>query len=145
MITTIVQKAKEIHPTTIMLVHVGKFFKVYGKDAFIVSYHFNYKLTKDNGGIPTCGFVDKLIPKVASKLEDEKINYFILERKENYEIVENKDFKDLNKYEKNFERAKIYGNNMMLLNEIVKNINSDIYSVIMNQKLNKILRIIKDE
>ena len=37
-ITNIIRTMKEVHPTKILLVKVGKFFQAYGKDSYIVSF-----------------------------------------------------------------------------------------------------------
>ena len=41
-----IKNIKQIHPKDIILVEVGKFYYAYGKDAYILSYMFQYKLTK---------------------------------------------------------------------------------------------------
>ena len=50
-VTNIVKNIKQIHPEYIALIKIGKFYYSYGKDAYIISYIFNYKikkLSKDN-------------------------------------------------------------------------------------------------
>ena len=39
-VTTIIKTIKSIHPDSIILVKVGKFYNVYGKDSYILSYFF---------------------------------------------------------------------------------------------------------
>ena len=41
-VTTIIKTIKSIHPDSIILVKVGKFYNVYGKDSYILSYFFKY-------------------------------------------------------------------------------------------------------
>ena len=43
-IVTIIQEAKQIHPDYVIMTKVGKFYKVYGKDAYILSYLLQYKV-----------------------------------------------------------------------------------------------------
>lgn len=43
-VITIIKKVKEIHPEEIALVKVGNFYQVFGKDSFIISYLFGYKM-----------------------------------------------------------------------------------------------------
>lgn len=57
-----------------------------------------------------CGFPLSSLNKVISKLEEIKINYLIVDRKNNYEVEENSDNKNLNNYTKYFEKAKKYVN-----------------------------------
>lgn len=45
-ILNIVKTVKEIHKEDIVFVKIGKFYQVYGKDAYIISYLFDYKLKK---------------------------------------------------------------------------------------------------
>ena len=57
----------------------GKFFEVYGYDAFILSYLFGYKIIQ-NGKTYKCGFPDSSITKITNKLSDLKISYQIIYR-----------------------------------------------------------------
>lgn len=45
-ILNIVKTVKEIHKEEIIFVKIGKFYQVYGKDAYIISYLLDYKLKK---------------------------------------------------------------------------------------------------
>ena len=74
---TIVKEAKKIHQNDIMLVKIGGFYRTYGRDAYILSNLFEYKIKHENE-IITCGFPIKSIVKIISKLENKKINYMIL-------------------------------------------------------------------
>ena len=74
----------------------GKFFEVYGYDAFILSYLFNYKVLQ-NGKTYKCGFPDSSITKITNKLSDLKISYQIIYRGRNPFV---KDFKKINQYSK---------------------------------------------
>ena len=84
-VTTIIKTIKSIHPDSIILVKVGKFYNVYGKDSYILSYFFNYKL-KELDGIVSCGFPIESINKIMAKLENKKINYLIVDRRNNYDV-----------------------------------------------------------
>ena len=70
----------------------GKFFEVYGYDAFIFSYLFGYKIIQ-NGKTYKCGFPDSSIIKIINKLSDLKISYQIIYRGKNPYV---KDFKKIN-------------------------------------------------
>ena len=74
----------------------GKFFEVYGYDAFIFSYLFGYKIIQ-NGKTYKCGFPDSSITKITNKLGDLKISYQIIYRGRNPFV---KDFKKINQYSK---------------------------------------------
>ncbi len=53
-----------------------------------------------------CAFPKNSLNKVIATLENRKINYIIVDRRNNYEVVEKLDNKNLNKYEEIFEMAK---------------------------------------
>ena len=108
-IINIVKTIKQIHPNDIILVKVGKFYYAYGKDSYIMSYIFGYKLKKiDN--ISSCGFPNNSLNRIIAKLEENRVNYIIVDRRNNYEIDEAFDNKNLNNYIKIFEKAKKYVN-----------------------------------
>ncbi len=108
-IINMVKTIKEVHKLDIAFIKIGKFYHVYGKDAYIISYLFSYKL-KELEGMPLCGFPLSSLNKIIAKLEEIKINYLIVDRKNNYEVEENSDNKNLNNYTKYFEKAKKYVN-----------------------------------
>ena len=74
----------------------GKFFEVYGYDAFMFGYLFDYKVLQ-NGKTYKCGFPDSSITKITNKLIDLKISYQIIYRGRNPFV---KDFKKINQYSK---------------------------------------------
>ena len=127
-VITIIKTIKVIHRDSIILVKVGKFYNVYGRDSYIMSYLFGYKM-KEVDNIVTCGFPIEAINKVMSKLENKKINYLIVDRRNNYDVDEISDNKNLNMYDKTYERAKSYINS--------KNRVEKIYKYLMNNLNNK--------
>ena len=44
-VVTIIQEVKQVHPEYVVMTKVGKFYKVYGKDSYILSYLLNYKVS----------------------------------------------------------------------------------------------------
>lgn len=108
-ILTIVRTIKSIHPDSVVLVKVGKFYNVYGRDSYIISYLFGYKL-KEIENVSTCGFPVESINKVMAKLENKKINYLMVDRRNNYEVDEIHDNKNLNTYSNTYKKAKEYVN-----------------------------------
>ena len=44
-IITIIKEVKNVHPEDITMVKVGNFYRVYGKDAYIIAYLFKYKIS----------------------------------------------------------------------------------------------------
>lgn len=72
------------------------FFEVYGYDAFMFGYLFDYKVLQ-NGKTYKCCFPDSSITKITNKLSDLKISYQIIYRGRNPFV---KDFKKINQYSK---------------------------------------------
>lgn len=105
-IINMVQNVKEIHYKYIVFVKVGNFYYCYGRDSYIISYLFNYKINILNQNIYSCSFPQNALNKVIANLEQKKINYLILDRRNNYEIIEKSDNKNLNKYDKFYEIGK---------------------------------------
>lgn len=114
---TIVKEIKTIHPNYIIIIKSGGFYRVYGKDAYILSNLFRYKL-KEEKQIFACGFPLKAINKVRAKLENKKINYIVLDSKDNYSINNKIDFKNLNNYEIEYKNSKVYVNNQIRIEKI---------------------------
>ena len=140
-VITIIKTIKTIHPESIALVKVGKFYNVYGKDSYILSYLFGYRL-KEVENVSTCGFPVESLHKILNKLENKKINYLLLDRRNNYDVDEILDNKNLNAYTKTYEKAKEYINSKNRVNQI----NDYLLHNLNNKKLiNEIEKVIEDE
>lgn len=128
-VITMIREIKKIHPTDVAIIKIGNFYHVYGKDSYIISYLFEYKLKYTPEKIYTCGFPQKALNKVINGLENKKINYIILDRRNNYEVIEKLNNKNLNNYETIYLEAHEYVNFKKRIDNIysyfVKNINKD--------------------
>lgn len=102
-IINIVKNVKEIHNKYVVLVKVGSFYYCYGRDSYIISYLFKYKINILKDYTYSCSFPQNAINKVISVLENKQINYVILDRRNNYEIIEKSDNRNLNRYDKIYE------------------------------------------
>ena len=101
-----VKTIKDIHEKDLVLIRVGTFYIAYGKDAYIVSYLFGYKIKPvDSTNYASCGFPVGSINKIKTALETRKINYVLLNKSDNYEVEEIDDNKNLNKYEEIYDKA----------------------------------------
>lgn len=140
-IVTIIQEAKQIHPDYVIMTKVGKFYKVYGKDAYILSYLLQYKV-KTEGKFMSLGFPDHSLKKVQSVLENRKINYLVLDSRTNYSIDEKQEFNNLNKYKEVYEKSKTYVNNQNRIERIYDYLMSEAYDDELKIKLAKIEEII---
>ena len=50
-VINMVENIKKVHPSVIIFYEIGTFYYTYGKDAYIISYMFDYKLRKVNNSI----------------------------------------------------------------------------------------------
>lgn len=96
---------KEIHKQYLVCYKVGAFVNCYGKDAYILSYLFNYKIKTIQDNIMVSGFPKNALAKLTAKLQREKINYIIIDTRNNYEIDEKEEYKNLNTYNEILEKA----------------------------------------
>lgn len=71
----------------------------------MVAYLFSYRIKFVEDNIPSCGFPIQKLPKAMSVFENKKINYILIDTRNNYDIDEKEDFKNLNTYEEVFEKA----------------------------------------
>ena len=99
---------KKVHPEDVVMYKVGNFVQSFGKDAYILSYVFDYKLRSTNDNISTCGYPKNAIQKVIAKLEQRKLNYIVIDTRNNYGVDEKSDNGNLNKYEETLVKAKKY-------------------------------------
>ena len=77
-------------------------------------------------------------------LERKKVNYIILDRKNNYDIEVFKDYKNLNQYQSTYEKAKKYIKTKNNIEEIYEKLIKNINEKDINQKINNIKNILKD-
>lgn len=87
-IINMAKNIKQVHPNMVICYKTGKFYSAYGKDSYILSYIFNYKINKIQNDIPRCGFPINATKRVMSKLEEKKIDYIFLDAKNNYDVEE---------------------------------------------------------
>ncbi len=109
-IVNIVKNIKPIHPEYVVLIKIGKFYYSYGKDAYIISYIFNYKLKTIEENIKVCAFSVSITNKILAKLEENKINYLLIDRRNNYDVDSKFNNKNLNRYNVILEKATKYIN-----------------------------------
>ena len=64
------KRIKEVHPDYILMFRSGNFYKVFGKDAYILSDLFDYNIKIIDENVATCGFPLNGIFKVRVKIEE---------------------------------------------------------------------------
>lgn len=116
----IVRTVKKVYEEYIVLVKVGKFYYCYGRDSYILSYFTKYKINLLDNDIYSCAFSSNAYNKVISILEEKKINYIILDRRNDYEEEEKSNNKNLNSYKKYYEKAKEEISSRMRVEKIYK-------------------------
>ena len=105
-VVNMAKNIKQVHEDYIICYKVGSFYQCYDKDTYLLSNIFDYKIKRVNLNTLVCGFPQNAISKVMAKLEREKINYIILDTRNNYDIEYKVDNGNLNKYNQKFEQSR---------------------------------------
>lgn len=105
-IINVIRNVKLICKEYVVLIEIGAFYYCYGKDALILGYIGKYKINIVKDNIYSCSFPKVAYNKVISKLENSKVNYIILDRRNNYSEQEKSNNKNLNNYNKYYETSK---------------------------------------
>ena len=100
-----VKTIKKIQVQDVVMIKIGKFVYCYGKDACIISYIFKYKIKMLQDNIYVCAFPKDKLNNIMAKLENEKINYIVLDRKNSYRTDEENKNGNLNRYNEYLEKA----------------------------------------
>lgn len=87
----------------------GNFYHAYDEDALIIKYLCNYRVINGRAGFPLSAF-----NKVIGVLEEECINYIVKGEEE----VNEKKFKNKNKYKKILAKANLNNENLIKIEEI---------------------------
>lgn len=125
-VLTIIKEVKELHPERVALVKIGKFYNVYMKDAYIIGYLFGYKLRDMEKGIKSAGFPEVSLKRVLATLENKKIEYMILDRRNNYDVDEKYEIGNINKYNEIYNKAKKIANLQARIENIYQYLNNNI-------------------
>jgi len=107
-IDNVIKTMKEINPETVILIQIGAFYHVYGKDSYILSYLFGYQIKSLENSYNTCGVPKSGLNKVLKVLEDNKINYLVTIKSQNYDVETDMKYKDKNQYKEIYEKAYKY-------------------------------------
>ena len=99
-----VKKIKRCTSKFLILYKSGTFYKTFGKDAYIIGAMFDYNVHIVNQNIPTCGFPMSAEKRVRAKLEENKINYKIVDPRNEYSVDVSEDYKNLNEYENELKK-----------------------------------------
>lgn len=138
-----VRLIKKVHPTSVLLVKIGNFYHAYGKDAYILSYFFDYKI--ENKGYKTCGFPLSSLNKVIVQLENQKIDYMVLDRKDNYEVLQKEEYKKENTYDTVYPLALMEINVKNRINELNEYLINNIHNKEVVEKIKKLEELLYEE
>lgn len=134
---------KKIHSEDVVLVKAGTFYNVYEQDAIIIAYLLGYKI-KENDGHKLAGFPANSLNKVITKLEEQHINYMILDKSHNYE-EESMNFKKENRYKEVFEKARKNININNRINKIYEYLLKNIDNIEIKTKLHEMEQIVYEK
>ena len=132
---------KKVHIKDIAMVQVGKFIYAYGKDAYIMSYVFGYKVRLIENNIYVCGFPRNKIKNVMATLENKKINYIILDRRNSYRVDEKSDNKNLNRYDTYLAKAIKYVKRKQKIDYIYNYLTNNIEK----DEIDRIIKVLRKE
>lgn len=104
-VVNMAKNIKQVHPNFLICYKVGTFYHSYGKDAYILSYLFDYRIKDIEENISMIGFPRNAISKVMVRLEREKINYIMIDTRNNYHIDTKEDYGNLNNYDEIFRKS----------------------------------------
>ncbi len=90
-------ESKKKFDKSIILIKNGIFYVTFNDDAYIVNYLFGYKIKKFSHFVMS-GFPEKVIEKIKSRLQKEKIHYILLSN--NHQFVSDNNVSTLSNYEK---------------------------------------------
>ena len=127
-----------------MMYKSGSFYKAFGKDAYILSAMFDYSIKMVNQNIPVCGFPLSSIMKVRSTIEEKKINYMILNPRNNYDVEIKEDFRNLNNFHKEFETSYTKTKRKKKITHIVEELKVIIDEPCFKEKIRKIEDILDE-
>ena len=114
-----IDATKRLHPEYICLFKIGSFYCAYNRDAYIMSYLFKYKI-RDKKDEKEVGFPVDSVNKIKARLEQEKVNYILVETRTEYDITEKCDLNNSNKYNDIYAKARNYVNYKLRVDSIYK-------------------------
>lgn len=134
----IIKTIKEKYPQKLVLIRIGNFYHAHGKDAYIMSYLFGYRLKIVEREDQTCGFPIDSILKIKNKLEEKNIDYVLLDKKEDYKEIEKFDNGESNLYYKVYEKSRKYVNLKNRIDNIYDMLIEEIEMEYIKEKIDKI-------
>ena len=126
---------KKDFPEDLLMFKSGSFYHSYQNDAMLLSSIFNWRL-KSGKITNECGFPLSSLGKVEAKLNELKVNYKVIDPRNNYQEDEKVNFKNLNNYKNElFKAQKIVDNR-----KDVKKISDILYMYVGTEKFKPIIK-----
>lgn len=129
------------YANTIVMVQQGSFYHVYSKDAYIMSYLFDYQLKRTTTG-NTCGFPVSIQDTILRRLEKECTNYVIMNNVFEVKIKKDYECSNKNNYNELFKEAYKYAGKKNKIDEINRFLLENINDITIFDTLNNIEKII---
>lgn len=139
---TMIKAIKKIHAQDLVLFKVGDFYHSYGKDAYILSYLFDYKIKYLEENIATIGFPKSALPRNIAKIEQKSINYVLVDRRNNFDDDEFQNYKNLNTYAEIFEKANRYVKIKNRIDKLYETLTKEIETDNIRKKIVKLEEIV---
>lgn len=144
-VINMIKVIKELHNNDVVLVKIGTFYNAYLKDAYVLAYVCGYNLRTIEGSNPISSFPVNSLPKIENILSSKKINYLIIDRLSNYEVIEHEDYKKLNTYEDTYNEAHYYYSIKRRIDGIYSYLNNSLNKSSIKPLLNSIEELIDKE
>ena len=141
-VVEVAKRIKQIHTEDVVLIKYGSFYHCYGKDAYIMSYLYDYQIKKAGVNVACVGFPENSLIKIQRILEDEFVNYVVIDKSSNYEVIEIQDKNKDNKYSNLYSKAHTYVSTKNKIGEINQYLLSNIGEEFIKNKLQRIEDII---
>ena len=139
-----VKVIKKTQTTNIIMIKIGKFIYSYGKDACIISYIFKYKIRQLEDNTYVCAFPKNKLNNIMAILENKKINYLVLDKRNSYRVDEKSNNKNINKYEEYMEKAIRYVKRKRKIDYIYSNLLNNIENNEVDETILSIKKVIDE-
>ena len=139
-----IKTIKQIHKEELCMFKIGSFCHCYGRDAYVLSFLFGYKIKDIEGIYKECGFPIKVLDKVIAKLENCKINYLVIDRRNDYDVEQKASFKNLNNYNSCYVKANTYINYKIRIEKINEFLLENMKQKEFNKILGKVEQVINE-
>ena len=139
-----IEATKSLYEEYICLFKIGSFYCAYNRDAYLMAYLFKYKL-RDKKNEKEVGFPVDSINKIKARLEQEKVNYILIDTKTEYRVTEKIDLNNSNKYKTLYSKARNYVNYKLRIETICKILLDSIDETDFRKTLAKVEEIVYEE